>query len=100
MLNVKVLNGEVRKIAGTSSRTNKPYSFRTQEAYISTFDAKTGKLHPYPQRIEIMLGDEQHPYAVGDYQLSPLSLYVDRDGRLKISPRLEPIRVANPAAAK
>jgi len=100
MLNVKVLNGEVRKIEGTSVRTNKPYSFRTQEAYISTFDPKTGKPHPYPQRIEITLGDEQTPYAVGDYQLSPFSLYVDRNGRLNVSPRLEPVRTSNPAAAK
>ncbi|RUS67988.1 hypothetical protein CUZ56_00484 [Saezia sanguinis] len=100
MLNVKVLSDAVIKHDGISARTNKPYSFRKQEAYISTFDPKTGKLRPYPQRIEITLGDEQTPYTVGDYQLSPLSLYIDKFGRLNVSPRLEPIRTSNPAAAK
>lgn len=99
-MKVQIMNGEVKAVEGTSAKTGKPYAFRTQEGYAFTLDRKTGQPHPYPIKFEIMLDSDQQPYPAGNYSISETSFYVDRFGRLNLSPRLEPIRTANPAAAK
>jgi len=99
-MKVQIMNGEVKPVNGTSAKTGKPYSFKKQEGYAFTIDPKTGQPHPYPIRFEIMLDNDQLPYPAGNYTVSETSFYVDRFGKLSLSPRLEPIRTANPAAAK
>jgi hypothetical protein len=98
MLKVIVHNGEARQIAGTSKTTNKPYSFRVQEAYLFTLN-KEGQPAPFPEKFEVMLDDNQAPYAPGEYQLHPSSIYLDRQGRVAVSPRLAPLAKRPPAAA-
>jgi hypothetical protein len=99
-MKVQIMNSEVKPVNGTSAKTGKPYAFRTQEGYAFTLDRKTGRPHPYPTKFEIMLDNDQEPYLPGDYTVSEASFYVDRFGKLNLSPRLEPVRTSNPAAAK
>lgn len=91
MLNIKVTSVETNSISGISKTTQKPYSFKTQSAYVLTFDSKTGKPNPFPEKIEITLEDTQPAYPVGDYTLAPVSFYVNRNRRLELSPKLVPI---------
>lgn len=98
MLKVIVHHGEARQIAGTSKTTNRPYSFRVQEAYLYTVN-KDGQPGPFPEKFELMLEDNQAPYAPGEYQLHPSSIYLDRSGRVACSPRLAPVAKRPPAAA-
>lgn len=99
-MKVQIMSCELKPVNGTSAKTGKPYSFRKQEGYAFTVDSKTGQPHPYPLRFEITIDNDQSPYPVGHYTVSETSFYVDRYGKLSLSPRLEPIRTANPAAAK
>jgi len=90
MIKVTVAQSTVRELSGVGKTSGKPYSMRFQTAYAHTVD-KEGNTPPYPEKIEIILDKDQPAYAVGDYQLHPSAVYVDRDGKLAISPRLAPL---------
>ena len=99
MIKVTVAQTAVRVIKGVSEKTPgkpRPYEFRVQPAYAHTVDEQ-GNASPYPDKCEIGLDDNQQPYAVGDYQLHPSSVYIDRNGRWAVQPRLTPL-VKRPAA--
>jgi len=68
-----------------STKTGKPFSIRKQRAWAHLHGAK------YPTEIEVLLTATQSPYPVGQYVLSPASIYVGRYrslriGRLKLQP--------------
>lgn len=92
MINIKILSAETKSISGVSKSTGKPYSFKTQQGYVLTYDSRTGKPNPFPEKIEMTLEDTQPAYPIGDYTLSPLSFYVNRNQRLELSPKLMPIQ--------
>lgn len=77
MIKIDVSDTAVQTRTGTSARTGKPYAIRSQTAWAHLFD-RNGKPHPHPTRIEINLEDQQQPYAIGQYQLNPASLFADR----------------------
>lgn len=87
MIKVTVAQTTVREMSGIGKTSGKPYSLRFQTAYAHTQD-KDGNSPPYPEKIEIILDKDQSAYVVGDYTLHPSAIYVDRDGRLAVSPRL------------
>lgn len=97
-IKIVVLSPEFKSHSGTSAKNNKPYEFRTQTAYVYVINRETGKPVEIPEKIEVMLDKDQAPYARGDYELDSSSLYVSRNGRLEVSPRLVRIRETNPAA--
>jgi len=78
---VEILNPTARTIAGVSKKTGNDYSFKVQEAYLHSDDA-------YPEKFEITLQDGSSPYGKGFYDLAADSVYIDRQGRLAVSPRL------------
>jgi len=91
MIRVTVAQTAVRELKGVSAKTGKPYEMRFQTAYAHTVD-RDGNPPLYPEKIEISLDKDQPAYAAGEYQLHPSAVYVNRDGRLDIAPRLTPIK--------
>lgn len=96
MIKVTVAQSTVREMSGVGKTSGKPYHLRFQTAYVHTVD-KDGNTPPYPEKIEVILDKDQTPYPVGEYQLHPSAIYVDRDGRLAVSPRLAPVAARKPA---
>lgn len=92
MIRVTVAQTTVRELKGVSNKsgTPRPYHLRFQSGYAFTVD-KDGNTPPYPEKFEISLDQEQPAYAPGEYTLHPSAVYVDRDGRLAIAPRLTPV---------
>lgn len=102
MIQVSVTSTEVRNQSGNAKATGKAYSLNFQTVWFHTFD-KTGAKNPFPEKSEIILEKDKDGaaiyYPIGEYTLSPQSLYVDRSGNLAVSPRLVPIKPAPRAAA-
>ena len=94
MILVTVAQNTVRELKGVAKVSGKPYHLRIQTAYAHTVD-KDGNKPPFPEKFEVMLDNDQAPYAVGSYTLHPSTLYVDRDGRLQCGVRLTPAKQAN-----
>lgn len=53
---------EVHTKSGNSSRTGKPYNIREQSAWLHVGQK-------FPVSVRIQLGDQQPPYAPGDYAI-------------------------------
>lgn len=86
MLKIEVLPNSTRTI--TSKKTGQPY--RVQEVYATTLD-RDGKPQPHPQRAEFFLNDADPVPGPGFYLLAPQSIYVDRQGRFAVAPKLVPV---------
>lgn len=97
MLKVTVISSDVRHQEGIGKASGKPYSMDFQVAYAHTFDKKSGKPNPFPEKIELTLEKDERGnpavYAPGDYELHPSSLYVGQYG-LEVAPRLVPLKKA------
>lgn len=94
MIKVSIPAVITRNQAGVGKTSGKAYNMDFQTVYIHTI-GKDGKPNPFPEKTEIILdkNDQGQPlvYAVGEYQLHPASLYVDRSGNLAVAPRLAPL---------
>lgn len=91
MIKITVPALPIRNQVGVSTKTGKPYDMDFQVIYCHTAD-QTGQPLPFPEKTELMLakGDKKgHPPGV--YTLSADSLYVDRDGKLAVAPKLVPL---------
>jgi len=91
MIRITVYDQPIRRLQGTSKVTGKDYNMSIQTAYAHAVD-KTGQPLPVPEKFEIVLDKDESPYSPGEYQLSPASVYVDRQGRLSVSPKLVPLK--------
>lgn len=95
MIKITVSSTELRHNAGNARATGKPYSMYIQSVWFHTLD-KAGNPNPYPEKGEVIVplneAKEGIPYAVGEYQLHPSSLYVGRQGGLEVSPKLHPLK--------
>lgn len=87
MIRVTVAQTAVRELSGNSKVSGKPYHLRFQTAYAHTVDAD-GNVPPYPEKFELILDKDQNAYQPGEYTFAPSSIYIDRDGKLAVSPRL------------
>jgi len=99
MLRIQVEKAEVSTRTGTSKRTGQPYTIREQECWVHTCD-RSGVVHPHPERVVLMLDDNQAPYPAGSYTICPSSLYVDRFRQLDLRLRLKPVTAATVAASR
>ena len=93
MIQVTIAQTGIREFKGTAKVSGKPYHLRVQTGYAHTVDGQ-GNKPPFPEKFELMLDTDQAPYPVGEYQLGPNSVYVDRDGRLAVSAHLVPVKRA------
>lgn len=95
MIAIKILSPEAKSIEWGAKPGREAGSMRVQEAWFFTVD-RDGKAAPFPEKVEVVLDratdsrPAQPPYAPGDYTLHPSAIYVDRNGRLAIAPRLTP----------
>lgn len=94
MIKITVPSVMTRNQAGIAKTSGKAYNmdFQTVYAYVI---GKDGKVAPFPEKTEIILDKDNHgipiSYPVGEYQLSPASLYIDRTGNFAVAPRLVPL---------
>lgn len=82
----------------------RPWHMRLQSAHAFTV-SPDGVVAPFPDKFEITLDNgrladpdngikaipEQAPFAPGVYQLSPSAVFISREGRMEIRPRLTPV---------
>lgn len=97
MIKIAITSPEIREMKGIGKTSGKPYHMRIQNAHAFTVD-KDGTVAEFPDKFEIALDADQLPYARGHYTLSPAAVFVSRDGRLEVRPRLIPVVAAAKAA--
>jgi len=97
MIKVSIPSATVRTMSGIGKTSGKPYNLAFQDAYFHTVD-RDGVAAPFPQKVEIFAPKDANgnpqPYAPGEYQLAPSSLFVDRGGKLAIDPQLIALKPA------
>lgn len=91
MIKIAITSPDIREMKGVSKTTQKPYHMRIQTAHAFTVDPTTGQVAEFPDKFEIALDADQTPFARGTYTLSPSAVYVGRDGRMEVRPRLVPV---------
>jgi hypothetical protein len=94
VLKVQIAKPDVR-VQGYTDKKGQPAKLAFQEAWLFTVD-EGGKPDPYPSKVEFIPPRDEHgntvPYGVGDYQLHPSAVYIDRNGRLAAQMRLTPLK--------
>lgn len=94
MILIQVHSAFLRKIDYTDKKTGQPAHLLTQTAYLHTVN-EAGEKGPVPDKFEIVLPKgKTEAHAPGMYTLHPSAVYVDRNGRLSVSPRLAPVPTA------
>lgn len=96
MIKVTVSSAQLVERSGTAKVSGKDYHLRIQTAYAHTVTPE-GVQAPFPDKFEILLDKDQVPYAPGNYQLSPSAVFVGREGRMEIRPRLLPLAAGKSA---
>ena len=93
---IQIHSAAVRVIPYTDKKTGHAAELRAQTAYLHSLN-EDGQRGPVPDKFEILLPKGQTAgSAAGLYTLHPSAIYVDRNGRLQVAPRLAPV----PATAK
>lgn len=85
MLHVLVKSTHLREVA--SKRTGKVY-------FVQTAALEVGD--DFPRPFDVLHDDPKKAYPVGKYVFSSDAIYVSRDGKLSVSPRLVPAVPAVP----
>lgn len=83
-IKVEINKIEVEEISGNAKATGKPFAFTKQVGWLHGSD-------PYPTRFEFIVDSPSKALQPGFYALDENSVYVDRNGRLAINPKLNPI---------
>lgn len=95
MIKIRILSDKLNILKGTGKESGKPYEMHIQTAYAYTVN-DLGEVAEIPEKFEFVLPKDADgfickPLARGDYTLSPSAVYIDRNGRMSINPRLMPI---------
>lgn len=96
MIKIAITSPEIREMKGIGKVSGKPYHMRIQTAHAFTV-GQDGVVAEFPDKFEIALDEGQFPYARGSYTLSPSAVFVGRDGRMEVRPRLVPLAAAKTA---
>lgn len=80
---IEITEPHARAISGISKKSGESYSFGVQVAYLHSGDH-------YPTKFEIVVDSGKQPYAVGFYDLANDSVYINRLGKLDVTPKLIP----------
>lgn len=97
MIKIEVTD-KVTEKSGISSKTQRPYSIREQQAFAHVYE-KDGTLARYPKEIKLSLRDDTPPFAPGDYTIAPASVFIGEFGRMELNPVLVPVKAPVRAAA-
>lgn len=87
MIQIRITSPHIREMKGIGKTSGKPYHMRIQTGHAFTV-SNDGVIGEFPDKFEIALEESQQPYQRGTYTLHPSSVYVSRDGRIDIRPRL------------
>lgn len=98
MIKIVISTTDIREMKGNAKATGNPYHLRIQTAHAFTVDKDSGSVSEFPDKFEISLEKDQTPYLRGAYQLAPSAVFVGRDGRLEVRPRLVPLTAPAPKA--
>lgn len=98
MIKIAITSPDIREMKGIGKTSGKPYHMRIQTAHAFTVDPATGVVSEFPDKFEISLDTDQAPYARGTYTLSPSAVFVGREGRMEVRPRLVPVAAAKTTA--
>jgi len=90
MIKVTITTADIREMKGIGKTSGKPYHMRFQTGHAFTV-SPDGTVVEFPDKFEITLEDGQLPYPRGNYMLSPSAVFVNRDGRMDVRPRLVPV---------
>ena len=95
MLKITITSTDVRNMSGVAKASGKAYNMNFQTAWVHTYDRKSAKPNPYPEKIEIILEKDERDnpvvHAPGEYQLHPASIFVGDRG-LEVAPKLVPLK--------
>ena len=91
MIKIAISSPDIREMKGIGKTSGKPYHMRIQTGHAFTVDQSTGQVSEFPDKFEIALDADQPPYVRGHYTLSPSAVFVGREGRMEIRPRLVPV---------
>lgn len=97
MIKIAISTPDIREMKGVGKTSGKPYHMRIQTAHAYTVDPSTGAVIEFPDKFEIALDADQPPYLRGHYTLSPSAVFVGREGRMEIRPRLVPVAAGKAA---
>lgn len=97
MIKVVISSPDFKELKGIAKGTGNPYHMRIQTAHAFTV-SPDGVVTEFPDKFEISLEKEQAPYPRGAYTLSPSAVFVGREGRMEIRPRLIPVSAGKNAA--
>ena len=90
MIKFQVTNPNYDLRKWNDKTTGLPRSMRIQ-TLLAYLPDSSGKSDTY-DKIEMILNDNQNPFEVGIYTLTPECIYLDRNGRLQIGlTNLQPI---------
>lgn len=92
-IRIVITSPDIREMKGIGKTSLKPYHMRIQIAHAFPVD-KDGVTAEFPDKFEIALDTDQIPYPRGNYTLQPSAIYVSRDGKLSVSPRLVALAAA------
>ena len=87
MIKIVVSSPVIVERKGIAKASGNEYHLRIQTAHAYTVD-EHGTICEFPDRFEILLDKEQAPYPRGSYMLSPSAVFVSREGRMEVRPRL------------
>ncbi len=95
MIKVRILSDKLNVLKGTGKESGKPYEMHIQTAYAYTVN-DAGEVAEIPEKFEFVLpkdsdGFISKPLPRGDYTISANAVYIDRNGRMSINPRLVPV---------
>lgn len=96
MIKIAITSPDIREMKGIGKTSGKPYHMRIQTAHAFTV-ATDGTVAEFPDKFEIALDEGQTPYPRGTYTLSPSAVFVGREGRMEVRPRLVPAAPAGKA---
>lgn len=95
-MKVVISSSDIVERKGVAKVSGKDYHLRIQTAYAFTVSPE-GVTPPFPDKFEILLESDLPPYKPGNYELSPSAVFVSREGRLEVRPRLTPVPAGKPA---
>lgn len=92
MIKIRILSDKLNILKGVGKESGKPYEMHIQTAYAYTVN-DLGEIAEIPEKFEFVLQKDAEgliskPLPRGDYTLSPSAIYIDRNGRMSINPRL------------
>lgn len=90
MIKIRILTDKTQHLKGVGKASGKPYDMHLQTGYAFTIDGD-GTVSEIPEKFEFVLDQEQPPFQRGDYTLTPDAVYIDRNGRMGINPKLKPV---------